>query len=280
MSTNNHTDGTDTGLSVYLNGLVPNDECWQAIDVGAGGTYSGTTVCARNFVDVTADCIDYATAGPEAVYSFYANDGDTLDLTLTPTTSWDPALYVIRDCYDPEGTCVGGADAGLIGDPETATLTFNCGGYYYIMADSYYASGASSAGDFDLDVAITPATPVDTFDVSLVCDTATLTLPTQTKIRIRLTNTGDLIRQYCGNVGVTLCNGVHISNIRAGNLVLNGGEMDTITWGQVIPAYSTTCNCTLIFDVEAYDCTPCDQAQGMPAGWVETATCGITTICD
>jgi hypothetical protein len=276
-----HGEGSASGysLSVYLNGLVPNDECWQAIDVGAGGTYSGTTVCARNFVDVTADCIDYATAGPEAVYSFYANDGDTLDLTLTPTTSWDPALYVIRDCYDPEGTCVGGADAGLIGDPETATLTFNCGGYYYIMADSYYASGASSAGDFDLDVAITPATPVDTFDVSLVCDTATLTLPTQTQVRVYVTSTFDSPRQICGNIGVTTCSGAHISYLRAGNMVVLGGETKFIGWGQYIPALPPTCDCTLIFDVDATDCTNCEDAGLDAAGWNETTTCGVTTYC-
>ena len=266
-------------LSVYLNGVVPNDECWQAISVDGGGTFSGTTECARNFVDVTADCIDYATAGPEAVYSFYANDGDTIDLTLTPTTDWDPALYVISDCYDPVNSCVGGADAGLNGDPEVASLTFNCAGYYYIMADSWYSSGSSSAGDFDLDVMITPATPVDTFDVGMVCDTTPLIVPTQTQIRVNVTSTFTSARQICGNVGVTLCNGVHIPYLRSGNMVLLGGETKFIGWGQYIPALPRTCDCTLVFDVDATDCTPCIEAGADPAGWSETVTCGVTTVC-
>ncbi len=276
-----HGEGGGGGynLNVYLNGLVPNDECWQAINVGTGGTFSGTTVCARNFVDVTADCIDYATSGPEAVYSFYANDGDTLDLTLTPTTDWDPALYVISDCYDPVGSCVGGADAGLTGDPETATLTFNCAGYYYIMADSYYSSGALSEGDFDLDVVVTPATPVDTFDVSMTCDTEPFIVPAQTQLRVYVTSTFDSARQICGNVGVTTCSGAHISNLRAGNMVLMAGETTFIGWGQYIPALPPTCNCTLVFDVEATDCTYCEDAGLDAAGWIETATCGVTTIC-
>ena len=267
------------GLNVYLNGVVPNDECWQAVDVGAGGIYSGTTLCARNFVDVTSDCIDYATSGPEAVYSFYANDGDTIDLTLTPTTDWDPALYVISDCYDPVNSCVGGADAGLNGDPEVASLTFNCAGYYYIMADSWYSSGSSSAGDFDLDVMITPATPVDTFDVGIICDSATQTLPTQTNIRVTVANTFTSARQFCGSVGVTLCDGRHLSNVRAGSMTLPGGESNFIGWGQYIPAERYTCDCTLVFDVEAYDCTPCEEAGIDAAGWSETSTCGVTTFC-
>jgi hypothetical protein len=266
-------------LNVYLNGVVPNDECWQAIDVSAGGTYSGTTVCARNFVDVTDDCIDYATSGPEAVYSIYVNDGDTLDLTLTPTTDWDPALYVISDCYDPVNSCIGGADAGFTGDPEVATLTFDCAGYYYIMADSFYSSGSLSEGDFDLDVVITPATPVDTFDVSLVCDSDPLIVPAQTQIRVYVTNTFDSARQFCGNVGVTTCSGAHISNLRAGNLVLMGGETQFIGWGQYIPALPPTCNCTLVFDVDATDCTPCEDAGLDAAGWNETDSCGVTTVC-
>jgi len=276
--------GEDTGgaysLSVYLNGVVPNDECWQAIDVSGGGTFSGTTECARNFVDAPEGCIDYATSGPEAIYSIYVNDGDTIDLTLTPTTTaWDPALYIVGSCWDPANTCLGGADAGFSGDPETATLTFNCGGYYYIMADSYYADGDLSAGDFDLDVVVTPAEPVDTFDVSMVCDTATLTLPTQTNIRVYVTSTFDSPRQICGDVGVTTCNGTHISNLRAGNLVINGGETKLFSWGQYIPALPPTCDCTLVFDLNATDCTYCEDAGLDAAGWNETATCGITTYC-
>jgi hypothetical protein len=266
-------------LSVYLNGTVPNDECWQAIDVTGGGTFSGTTLCARNFVDVAEGCIDYPTSGPEAVYKITVNDGDTVDLTLTPTTAWDPAIYVVSACWDPDNTCRGGADAGLAGEPEFATLTFNCGGVFYIIADSYYESGDLAAGDFDLDVAVTPAEPVDTFDVSMVCDTATLTLPTQTNIRVHVTSTFDSPRQICGDVGVTTCNGTHITSLRAGTLVLSGGETKLFSWGQYIPALPPTCDCTLVFDLDASDCTPCGDAGTDVAGWNETATCGIDTYC-
>ncbi len=262
-------------LDVAVTGPVANDTCDTAIDVTGGGLFYGTTVCAANDYDGNG-CIPYASAAPDAAYMITVNDGDTVDLVYTPIDSYDPSFYVVGDCGDIVGTCVAGADAGFTGDPEYITHTFDCGGTFYIVCDAW----STGQGEFSLDVVVTPAVPVDTFDVTMLCDPDPLVLPTNTKIRVYVTNTTDTFRQICGSVGVTLCNGVYRSNIRAGNMVLAAGATQFLGWGQVIPAYPTTCNCTMVFDVEASDCTPCDVAGDAPAGWVETATCGITTVCD
>ena len=62
-------------------------------------------------------------------------------------------------------------------------------------------------------------------------------------------------------------------------MVLGPSAFQTLTWGQNIPALATTCDCTLVFDVDATDCTPCESTAGVPAGWNETTSCGITTVC-
>ncbi len=262
-------------LEVVVNSPITNDTCDVAMDVTGGGLFSGTTVCAVNDYNGAGCGFSWSSAAPDVAYAITVADGDTVDVAMIPLDGQDPILYMVGDCADPAGTCVAGADVGLGGDPEYITATFDCAGTYYIIADGW----SSAEGAFDLDVVVTPAVPVDTFDVGILCTDQVLTLPTMTKIRVGVTNTSAAIRQFCGNVGVTLCNGSHISNIRAGNMVINGGESQNIAWGQNIPANPRTCDCTLVFDVEATDCTPCDVAGAAPAGWTETATCGITTVC-
>jgi hypothetical protein len=262
-------------LDVTVVGPVTNDTCETAIDVTGGGLFSGTTACATNDYNGAGCGFSWSSAAPDAAYVINVNDGDTVDVAMIPLDGQDPILYMVGDCADPAGTCVAGSDTGLGGDPEYVTATFDCAGTYYIIADGW----SSAQGAFDLDVVVTPAVPVDTFDVSMLCDPDPLTLPTQTKIRVYVTNTSDTMRQFCGSVGVTLCNGAHISNIRSGSMVLAAGETKFIGWGQVLPANARTCDCTLVFDVVATDCTPCADTGAYPAGWTETATCGITTVC-
>jgi len=261
-------------LEVVINGPVVNDTCATAIDVSAGGTFLGTTICAAGDYDGVG-CSPYTAAAPDAVYAITVNDGDNVDLVYTPIDYYDPSFYVVSDCGDIAGSCIDGADSGLGGDPEYLNIDFACAGTYYIICDAW----STGEGDFQLDVVITPAVPVDTLDVGILCTTDTITLPAQTKIRVQVANTSAVMRQFDGNVGVTLCNGNHISNIRAGNLVLAAGDFQNFVWGQVIPAFPTTCNCTLVFDVVANDITPCTDTGGIPAGWTETATCAITTVC-
>ncbi len=261
-------------LDIEVN-TIANDTCATAIDVSAGGSFLGTTICAANDYDGVG-CNPYTAAAPDAVYSITVADGDNVDLVYTPLSGQDISFYVVGDCGDLAGSCQGGADSGLGGDPEYLNIDFECAGTYYIICDGW----STAEGDFQLDVVVTPgAAPVDTFDVSMVCDIDPLNLPTQTKIRVYVTNTTGDFRQFCGSVGVTLCDATYIGNIRAGSMVLAGGATQFIGWGQVIPALNKTCNCTLVFDVDATDCTPCTDTNGIPAGWNETASCGITTVC-
>lgn len=261
-------------LDVTVTGPIANDTCETAEDVTGGGTFYGTTICAAGDYDGSG-CIPYSSLAPDVVYSIDVNDGDTVDILYTPLTSYDPSFYVVGDCGDIVGTCMGGADNGLTGDPEFDSIYFDCGGTYYIILDAW----STGEGDFQLDVTVTPGVPADTFDVSMVCDPDPLTLPTQTKLRVYVTNTSEMMRQVCGGVDVTLCNGAVITNVRAGNMVLASGETKFLGWGQVIPAFPTTCNCTLVFEANAYDCTPCESTGGVVAGWTESASCGITTVC-
>jgi len=257
-----------------------NDTCSTAVDISGGGTYSGDTCCA--FDDYNgAYCIPWSTPGPDLTYQITIGDASHVDISVTPDSSWDPAIYLVSDCEEIAMTCVGGADVGFEGDPESLSLDVDCGGTYFLIIDSYYPSGSTSCGSFQLDVNTSTAGAQDTFNVDLTCPLDPIALPGMAGMTLLITNTSDFTRIFCGGTDVTLCTGHTLYNTVAGCVELPAGGRKFYQWRKLIPAITTrTCNCGLVFTDHTFDATPCENTNMIPAGWAESDSCVVTTTCE
>lgn len=91
-------------------------------------------------------CTGFSAFGRDLVYRIEAGLNDMLSVVYTSTA--DGSIYLITDCANPTTTCVGGADATLIGEPELLNYQFTTAGTYYLILDSF---GASTFGDYTLE---------------------------------------------------------------------------------------------------------------------------------
>jgi hypothetical protein len=127
---------------------VPNDLCAGAIDVGAGGTFTGSTQAAHNDYDPgSGGCTGFSETGPDVAYRVSLQAGDRLVASLD--APWDSALYVLTDCGSPASSCAAGSDSG---NPEHVDFTAMSAGTYFLIVDGY----GTAAGAFLLDVRVSP----------------------------------------------------------------------------------------------------------------------------
>ncbi len=101
-----------------------------------------------------SSCMQYSEDGAEIVYKITLPANTTVQISMTPSSDYDVALYVITSCGDvtAENSCVAGADEALEGGEETLTITNNSSQeqVYYVVADTY--GDSSSCGSFDLSI--------------------------------------------------------------------------------------------------------------------------------
>lgn len=166
---------------------VGGDNCAQAVVInpGPGATFNdtGTTIGANNTVNnIQAGCTEYTqVAGPDVIYTFslgpLAARGTPMTIVLTPTAAWDPAIYNLSTAPPgcPPGpaavvtNCVNGADAGLASAAETITdaeTDAMAAGTYFLFVDSFYTTGALSAGPYSLAFGVGPL-PVELIEMSI-----------------------------------------------------------------------------------------------------------------
>ncbi len=128
---------------------IANDTCGGAIDVTAGGTFSGNTTNAMPDYNTAglSGCTGFSAASNDVVYSVDLAAGERLQATMT--ASWDASLYVVTDCANTTTTCVAGQDDG---NPEEVDFTAMTAGTYFIIADGYN----TASGTFTLDVTVSP----------------------------------------------------------------------------------------------------------------------------
>lgn len=138
---------------------IGNDQCAGAINVTAGGSFTGDTTNATNDYNPGAGgCTGYAAAANDVAYSVTLAAGERLQASLTAT--WDASLYVVSNCAMAAATCLSGQDDG---NPEQIDFTAAQAGTYYVIVDGWGAA----RGTFSLDVSISP--PVSGGDT---CSTA------------------------------------------------------------------------------------------------------------
>lgn len=147
-------------LTIELNPApIVNDRCAGAIDVTAGGTFTGDTRNATADYDPGAGgCTGFAARSKDLVYRVTLAAGERLRASLS--AAWDSSLYLATDCGSINSSCVAGQDNG---NPEEVDFLSVSGGTYFLVVDGF----GSAAGAFDLTVGVSP--PVVGGDI---CETA------------------------------------------------------------------------------------------------------------
>jgi hypothetical protein len=140
------------------------ETCQSPTVVSSSGTITGqTTVGYINNIGTSntaaALCGGYSNTGPDRVYEVTVNNGQTLTATVTPTSSWDPGIYIVQgpatNCAASGTTCLGGSDANGGGTADVATYTNSSGSAVtvFVVVDRY-TSG--TGGPFDLTISLMP----------------------------------------------------------------------------------------------------------------------------
>jgi hypothetical protein len=153
-------------------GAPPGESCDSAIPivVPAGGVYShtdntcGAPQVAFNYWSKDG-CQSFDYPGPELIYEMNLGDPNAVVIKLKPVAPADMGLFLLSDCMNTN-SCIsffdvigGGAEAWIapgqtVVIPGQSEHTFPpvSAGTYYVFVDSYYPSGASSCGDYTLEV--------------------------------------------------------------------------------------------------------------------------------
>ena len=80
--------------------------------------------------------------GPDIAYRVQTDVDCDVTVTMDPAAN-DLAVWVVTDCADPVGACVGGDDSGGSGTPETVSFSATAGTDYFVVVDGF--GGASDA---------------------------------------------------------------------------------------------------------------------------------------
>jgi hypothetical protein len=163
-------------LNVTFAAITTNagETCQMPQVIAMSGTLTGQTTVGyiNNIQTVNAAlptmgaCTNYATTYPgrDRVYQIDVAAGQTLTAVVTPTTSFDAAIYFVAspdsNCLTMGTTCIGqGDDTNFggtgMGAAETGTYTNSSGATQtvFIVVDTFSSSGT---GGFDLTVSLMP----------------------------------------------------------------------------------------------------------------------------
>jgi hypothetical protein len=132
-----------------IGGVPVNDRCGDAVNVGTGGTFTGTTCGAAN--DYTSGCGSGANS-PDVVYRVDLMQRSLLLAETCTGSAFDTVLTLMAGC-PPTGSIT--CDNDACGNRSRIQTALDAG-TYYIIVDGY---GDASAGTFSLDVTVTPLVP-------------------------------------------------------------------------------------------------------------------------
>lgn len=85
----------------------------------------------------------------------------TCDVTAAEDGSFDEVLYIVTDCGNLAGSCVGSSDGG---SPETVSFTATAGTNYFVIVDGW---SGSPSGTYTLDITEDTATGCQLVPVEL-----------------------------------------------------------------------------------------------------------------
>ncbi len=146
-------------LTATLLGVTSQNVSAASVDAAPGFLFStlpfsdtGTTIGAVSNINSLPSGISRYTevAGPDVFYTFRIGTAGTLTFTVSPT-GFDPAIYLLTG--GTEGAnAIFGRDDTQTNVTETLTTGVLQPGVYYFVVDSFYSSGADSAGAYSLSV--------------------------------------------------------------------------------------------------------------------------------
>lgn len=144
------------------NATGPGDDC--AIQESYCGSFTDANDTTGALDDFVADAscgnvFPQSGVGPDRVYRFNSTLGCDIQVLMIPTDNIGPddlALYVVTDCGNISGSCVGADDTGVAGEFEFVEFTALPNINYYIIVDGF---GGDSG-------------PYDLFLTALDCDTS------------------------------------------------------------------------------------------------------------
>ena len=133
------SDGTRSPSTTLDGGTCPSPTMIGSVpfnDSGNTSNGSNTTIFLSN---ACAGAGAVTREGPERVYSFSVGAGNSLTFTVTPTATWDPALYILGTCNNGS-SCVAEKDTGFEGQPDTiGPITLPIGTYFFYVDSAYPA---------------------------------------------------------------------------------------------------------------------------------------------
>lgn len=138
--------------------FTPGDTCGSAtLEVSAlPFNDASTTVGQTDDYTWGAACGGFngsSGVGPDTAYVVRTDVACDVTVTMDPTAN-DLALWVVTNCADPVGGCVGGDDSGGNGTAEQVSFSATGGTDYFIVVDGF--GGASDS--FTMNVAETSQT--------------------------------------------------------------------------------------------------------------------------
>ena len=158
------------GLTATLLGAVSQTATAASVDAAPGFLFStlpftdtGTTIGMVNDINSLPSGVStYAqVSGPDVFYTFNVAVAGSMTFRLTPTgnSSYDPAIYLLAGTpVGSSGMPGGGRDVAAANAAEQFTIQLNPG-TYYLVVDSFYSTGAFSAGAYQLEVSGTALIP-------------------------------------------------------------------------------------------------------------------------
>ena len=160
--------GAVDGGGVCVDPVPQGDTCADPFTVGAlPFSTTGNTAGASNDYSYTAGSCPPETGGwgagsSDHAYAFEPAANGTYHITLS---GFDSNLYVVTDCSDVNGSCVGGDEEVGGSATETLTLNLSAGTTYYIIVDGWNNSG-NTTGSYTLtvDLAPLPVLPINEVD--------------------------------------------------------------------------------------------------------------------
>jgi len=141
----NHSLDTNITVNVYNN--PDNETCDRAIDATNGLKTYASTIGAKDDYN-PQKCVFSMFSGGDIVYYVDAPAGVEYEVIVTPFGDFDPMIYVLEDCSNPE--CIYGTVFNGPGEVETLKFkneTFSLKRYYIIIDGE-----AGDDGTFSLEI--------------------------------------------------------------------------------------------------------------------------------
>ncbi len=137
---------TGTGQCVGVLGGCPAAQTIPAVPFETSGDTSGADeVLEYGAGACTGETSGWGGGAPEEVYAFTPTVAGTYTATLT--ADYDSNLYVVADCGDVDGSCLGAHEEVGTGKTETVTFDREAGQTVWIVVDGW---GGGAAGAYDL----------------------------------------------------------------------------------------------------------------------------------